>query len=62
MISDHIIDVKMYSNNTGELSTLRNSASFPTNTDWQLVTEQQIQSNNYFGLIIFINIIIGKIL
>jgi hypothetical protein len=54
MVADHIIDVKMYNNNTGELSTTRDTSANTLNTDWQLVKKEQIITGGIYDWIKFI--------
>jgi len=50
LISNHIISVRMYSNNLGDLNSSRNPpVSNEYNTDWQLVTEKQIQDTGIYS-------------
>ena len=49
IVGEHIIDVKMYQNNTGNLDPSRNPNSPITNTDWQLVRENDIRFNEKYG-------------
>ena len=50
LVGDHIIDVRMYANNLGDLNLNRNPP-FPNqyNTDWQLVTEKSIQEGQQYS-------------
>jgi len=50
LISNHIISVRMYSNNLGDLNSSRNPPVLNEyNTDWQLVTEKQIQDTGIYS-------------
>ena len=49
IVGEHIIDVKMYQNNTGNLDNDRNPNSPITNTDWQLVRENDIKFNEKYS-------------
>jgi hypothetical protein len=50
LVGDHIIDVRMYANNLGDLNETRNPPfSNQYNTDWQLVTEKSIQEGQQFS-------------
>ena len=52
IISDHIIDVKLYQNSTGELSITRDPTANVENTDWQLLTEKEIQTTYTWDLFV----------
>ena len=50
LISNHIISVRMYSNNLGDLNSSRTPHVLNEyNTDWQLVTEKQIQDTGIYS-------------
>ena len=50
LISNHIISVRMYSNNLGDLNSSRTPPVLNEyNTDWQLVTEKQIQDTGIYS-------------
>ena len=50
LVNNHIINVRMYSNNLGDLNASRNPPNINEyNTDWQLVTEKQIQANGIYS-------------
>ena len=50
LVDKHIINVRMYSNNLGDLNSSRNPPfTNEYNTDWQLVTEKQIQDTGIYS-------------
>ena len=50
LVGDHIIDVRMYANNLGDLNITRNPPfNNEYNTDWQLVTEKSILRDQKFS-------------
>ena len=50
LVGKHIINVRMYSNNLGDLNSSRNPPfTNEYNTDWQLVTEKQIQDTGIYS-------------
>ena len=50
LVGKHIINVRMYSNNLGDLNASRNPPNTNEyNTDWQLVTEKQIQDTGIYS-------------
>ena len=50
LVGDHIIDVRMYANNLGDLNITRNPLSNNEfNTDWQLVTVEELSARQRFS-------------
>ena len=50
LVGDHIIDVRMYANNLGDLNQIRNPPFLNQyNTDWQLVTEKSLHEGQEFS-------------
>ena len=50
LINQHVISVRMYSNNLGDLNASRSPpVANEYNTDWQLVTEKQIQEDGIYS-------------
>ena len=50
LVDKHVISVRMYSNNLGDLNSSRGPPFINQyNTDWQLVTEKQLQQNGIYS-------------